>query len=123
MADKQKIPRYKIVLIGESGVGKTCIIAKYFVQDFDEDTASTTSPVFTSKDVQFKEYGDKVIKLDIWDTVGQEKFRSLAKIFYKDACAAILVYDITKKKTYNEIKNYWYKEIQNNAAKDISTSK
>ena len=120
MGDKQKIQRYKIVLLGEAGVGKTCIISNYSINEFDEDTASTTSPVFTSKEIKFEEYDNKVIKLDIWDTVGQEKFRAMARIFYKDAIAAILVYDITKKVTFNEIKNYWYKELQDNAAKDIS---
>ena len=54
----------------------------------------------------------KKIKFDIWDTAGQEKYRTLARIFYKDAVIIIFVYDITKKKTFEELKNYWYGQIK-----------
>ena len=56
----------------------------------------------------------KEIKFDIWDTVGQEKYRSLAKIFYKDAKVIVFVYDITTEYSFNELKNYWYEETKSN---------
>ncbi len=56
----------------------------------------------------------------IWDTAGQEKFRSMAKIFYKDANAVIFTFDITRRNSFEEIKNYWYQEIKNNAPKNLS---
>ena len=60
----------------------------------------------------FEEFGGQCIKFEIWDTAGQEKYRSLTKIFYKDAAVAILVYDITRKESYEELKNYWYNQLK-----------
>ena len=57
--------------------------------------------------------------LDIWDTAGQEKYRSLTKFFYKDALMVIMVYDITRRESYDNVKNYWYKEIQENGEKNV----
>ena len=68
--------------------------------------------------MSFDEYGGKSIKFDIWDTAGQEKYRALTKIFYKDASIAILVYDITRKESYDELKNYWYTQIKDYAPKN-----
>ena len=59
-------------------------------------------------------------KFEIWDTAGQEKYRSLAKVFYKNASACILVYDITKKDTFQELKNFWINEVINNGPKNMS---
>ena len=70
----------------------------------------------------FDEYDGKSIKFEIWDTAGQEKYRSLTKIFYKDAGAAILVYDITRKESYEEIQKYWLNQIKDFAPKNISKS-
>ena len=92
----------KVVLIGESGVGKTSIINRY------------TMDTFTPKTINLKEYNQS-IKFEIWDTAGQEIYRSLAKVFYKNAAVCVLVYDITRKKSFEELKNYWLKEIKANA--------
>ncbi len=108
----------KVVLLGESGVGKTSIIQRYICNVFNPENPSTGGANFTSKTVNFEEENQK-IKFEIWDTAGQEKFRSLAKVFYKNSCICILVYDITKKKTFEEIKNYWYEEIKSSAGCDI----
>ena len=82
----------KVVLLGESGVGKTCIISRYINDTFDENGMSTTGASYVGKNMTFDEYGGRSIKFDIWDTAGQEKYRALTKIFYKDASIAILVY-------------------------------
>lgn len=108
----------KIVLLGESGVGKTCIISRYINQVFEGNTISTNGASYAAKTLRFDEY-DKSLKVEIWDTAGQEQYRSLTKIFYKDATAAILVYDITRKKSFDEIKNYWYKQLLDCAPSDI----
>ena len=103
----------KVVLLGEAGVGKTCIINQFTEHKFNEKILSSLSAQFVSKTIEYIDFG-KAIKFDIWDTVGQERFRSMAKIFYKDAKVILLVYDITFERSFNEIKNFWYDEIKNN---------
>ena len=102
----------KVVLLGESGVGKTSIINQYTTKKFNPRCATSVSAQFISKTLNFPEF-EKSIKFDIWDTVGQEKYRSLTKIFYRDAKVIVFVYDITKEYTFNALKEYWYKEILN----------
>ena len=103
----------KVVLLGESGVGKTSIISQFTVNKFDPHRETSLSAQFASKTLDFPDLGQS-IKFDIWDTVGQEKYRSLAKIFYKDAKVIIFVYDITREFSFESIKNYWYKETREN---------
>ena len=104
----------KVVLLGESGVGKTCIINMFTTGKYDSDIGSSISAQFTSKTVEYKEF-KQTIKFDIWDTAGQEKYRSLAKIFYKEAKVIGLCYDITNKKSFIELKDFWYnQEIKSN---------
>ena len=117
MSDKQN--SCKTILIGESGVGKTCIIVRFINNKFEDGTMSTTGANFISKSVEFDEYNETVL-FQIWDTAGQERFRGLTKIFYKDAKIIILVYDSTNRKSFDEIKNYWYKQIKENANGEIS---
>ena len=102
----------KAVLLGESGVGKTCIIARFINNTFENNIMSTTGASYAGKTMAFEEFGGQCIKFEIWDTAGQEKYRSLTKIFYKDAAVAILVYDITRKESYEELKNYWYNQLK-----------
>jgi small GTP-binding protein len=101
----------KVVLLGESGVGKTSIIAQFVNNKFDPDCISSLTAQFVSKIVEFPEE-KKAIKFDIWDTAGQEKFRSLAKVFYKDAKIVILVYEITNTKSFEELQSYWYNTVK-----------
>ena len=108
---------YKIVLLGQSGVGKTSIITQFIDENFTDDQQSTTGATFSSKDVQCS--NGRLLKFDIWDTAGQEKYRSLTKMFYKDAAAAILVYDITRKDSFEEIRNYWAEQIKEHSPKKI----
>ena len=110
----------KVVLLGESGVGKTCIIARFINNTFEDNIMSTTGASYAGKTMSFDEFNGQSIKFEIWDTAGQEKYRALTKIFYKDAGVAILVYDITRKDSFDEIKNYWYNQIKDFAPKNIS---
>ena len=108
---------YKVVLLGESGVGKTCIIAQFTSGTFDANTVTSLTAQFIRKTMEFAD--DKRIIFDIWDTAGQEKYRSLAKIFYKDAKAIVLVYDITSKDSFVQMKEYWYEQIKQQGNKDV----
>ena len=106
----------KIVLLGESDVGKAKIITQLIDQTFQEDTQSTTGGAFAMK---YLRCDNKILKLEIWDTAGQEKYRSLIRIFCEDAKAVILVYDITSKNSFEEIKNYWIKEVKELCNKNV----
>ena len=117
MSNKSKV--CKTILIGESGVGKTSIIARYINNKYEEGIMSTHGANYISKNVEFEEYNES-INFQIWDTAGQEKYRGLTKIFYKDAKIIILVYDISSRKSFEEIKNYWYKQIMENSNEKIS---
>ena len=103
----------KVVLVGESGVGKTSIIKQFTSHCFDPDCAVSISSQFTSKIVNISDT-QKAIRYDLWDTAGQEKYRSLAKIFYKDAKIIMFVYEITNKKSFENLQSYWYKEVSAN---------
>ena len=107
----------KVVLLGESGVGKTSIIAQFTTGNFDPDVVTSLSAQYVSKTVEYDNL-QKAIKFDIWDTAGQEKYRALAKIFYKDAKVIMLVYDITNAKSFEVLKSYWYEMIKQNADSD-----
>ena len=118
MADeeKQSIP-CKVVLIGESAVGKTSLISQFIDQVFQDDQQSTIGGTFSTKIIKCG--NGKILKLEIWDTAGQERYRSVTKLFYKDANAALLVYDISNKYTFEELQNYWIDQVRDSAPKDI----
>ena len=111
------IESFKVVLVEESGVGKTSIITQFIDQTFQEDQQSTTGGTFSTKSVICE--GGKILKFEIWDTAGQEKYRSLTTMFYKDANAAVMVYDVTRKESFDEIKNYWSNQIKENSPENI----
>ena len=116
--EKKAIP-CKVVLIGESGVGKTSIISRYMTDKFSASLGSTPGANFTTKTVFLKDENQS-IKFEIWDTAGQEKFRSLAKVFYKNAAICVLVYEITIRASFEELQKFWIEEIKANASKNIS---
>jgi Ras-related protein Rab-5C len=105
-----EIESFKVVLVGESGVGKTSIITQFIDQTFQEDQQSTTGGTFSTKSVVCD--NGKTLKFEIWDTAGQERYRSLTKMFYKDANAAVLVFDITRQDSFEELQNYWAQQIK-----------
>ena len=95
-----------------------CDLTQYLLtKSANLDTLTSSSAQFLTKTINLNE--NTSIKFDIWDTAGQEKFKSLAKIFYKDAKVIILVYDITNKPSFETLKNYWYKEIMDNSISDL----
>ena len=114
MSEKDAI-KCKVVLIGESGVGKTSIINRYTANTFCSKLTPTPGASFTAKVIALKEYNN-TIKFEMWDTAGQQKYRALAKVFYKDAAVCVLVYDVSSKKSFEELKNYWIKEVKANTS-------
>ena len=116
MDEEEELKVVKVVLIGESGVGKTAITNYFLHETFESDIPVTTSAAYASKTIKYNEAKD-IIKFDVWDTAGQENYRSLARIFYKDAGVAILVYDMTNLKSFEQIQNYWCSQIKEHAPK------
>ena len=101
----------KMVILGESGVGKTCVMNSFLGQKFEEEHLTTVGAEQQNKTLNID---DKIVKINLWDTAGQESFRAITKMFYKGADIVVLVYDITNERSFEEIKNYWYNEVQNN---------
>ena len=123
MTDKEKEIVCKVVLLGESGVGKTSIIQNYIFKKFNNNANISTIGInFQSKEMNFEEE-EKKIKFEIWDTAGQEKYHSLAKIFFQDASVCILVYDITVRQSFEQLKNFWVKEVKTYSKSNTSKHK
>ena len=108
----------KVVLIGESGVGKTSIISRFVENEFYSSLESTIGASFSTKSIYVgeEEGENNLIKLEIWDTSGITKYRSLTKFFCKNSPVCVLVYDITKRSSFEEIKNYWIHEVTSEAS-------
>ena len=107
---------FKVVLVGDSGVGKTNILSKYIKNEFHEDSKSTIGVEFGSK--QLKIEGHK-IKAQIWDTAGQEKYKAITSAYYKGAQGAFVVYDITRKETFNSV-DRWINDLKTSADKNLT---
>ena len=116
------ISEAKVVFLGESNTGKTSLIGRYINDTFRDDIMITTSASYTGKTEWFEEE-NQFIKFDIWDTPGREKYRALSKIFYKDAKVCILLYDITNKDSFDEIRKYWANQVKEYGRKDASKKK
>jgi len=101
----------KVVLVGDSGVGKTCIIQRYVNDNFVENSESTITSSYTYKKIDYKQF-NKSISFDIWDTAGQELYRALAKNFYLNASIGILVYDIRRRNSFESLKTYWHEQLK-----------
>ncbi|KAJ7667677.1 P-loop containing nucleoside triphosphate hydrolase protein [Mycena polygramma] len=106
----------KIVIMGNSGVGKTSLLQRYTQNKFDpKNTTSTSGAFFVTKKVYVN--GLKV-RLQLWDTAGQERFRSMAPMYYRGANAALLLYDITNASTFDDIRG-WLEELKKNCQPEL----
>ncbi|EKE39573.1 hypothetical protein ENUP19_0055G0084 [Entamoeba nuttalli] len=104
----------KVVVLGEMGTGKTCILHRWISNEFVRQTA-TVGCAFSSKTIT---YNKRIIKYELWDAAGQERYRSLSSIYYRNATVALLVYDITKRETFNAVTD-WVAELKSNTTNDI----
>ena len=107
---------YKILLLGDSMVGKTCFLLKYTDKSFQEIHMSTIGLDYRLKTLTLK--NRKTVKLQIWDTAGQDRFRSITKNYYKKANGIILIYDVTNKKSYKNI-SVWINQIKEEADPNV----
>jgi len=101
---------YKVVILGASGVGKTCLGLRFVKDQFVTYTASTIGASFLVKELVLN---NQKVTLQIWDTAGQERFRSMAPLYYRGAVAAILVFSMTDEQSFEKLKE-WVRELQNN---------
>ena len=101
---------YKIIIIGDTSVGKTALLSKYLRGVFPASPLSTVATEFATKIIQIKEGG--YIKAQIWDTAGQEKYKSITFHHYKKSVGGLIVYDITKRSSFDNVKN-WYNDLIN----------
>ena len=113
MGDNDEKDYYEVryIIIGDSAVGKTNIIYRFIKGEFNNELESTIGVDFLSKNIK---KDDIILKLQLWDTNGMEKFKSIRQNYYKNAACAIIVYDITNEKSFKSI-NDWIEECKNNA--------
>ncbi|KAL6632707.1 GTPase [Neocallimastix californiae] len=106
---------FKVVLIGDSGVGKSNLLSRFTRNEFNLESKSTIGVEFATRSIQVD---SKTIKAQIWDTAGQERFRAITSAYYRGAVGALLVYDIAKQVTYENV-NVWLKELRDHADSSI----
>ncbi|KAI8636632.1 rab11 protein [Parasitella parasitica] len=106
---------FKVVLIGDSGVGKTNLLSRFTRNEFNLESKSTIGVEFATRSIQVD---NKVIKAQIWDTAGQERYRAITSAYYRGAVGALLVYDISKHSTYDSV-DRWLKELRDHADSNI----
>ncbi|GAM18765.1 hypothetical protein SAMD00019534_019400 [Acytostelium subglobosum LB1] len=106
---------YKIVLIGDSGVGKSNLLSRFTRNEFNIETKSTIGVEFATRSIVAE---GKTIKAQIWDTAGQERYRAITSAYYRGAVGALLVYDIAKQATYKSVER-WLTELRENADRNI----
>ena len=108
---------FKILLLGDSSVGKTCFLKRYTDNTFQDAYLSTIGFDFKYKFVTLEE--GKTVKVQLWDTAGEERFKTIAKSYYKGAHGIVLIYDVTNRKTYENIRK-WMNQIKDDSSSNIS---
>eukprot|EP00536_Pseudo-nitzschia_multiseries_P014399 jgi/Psemu1/310922/fgenesh1_kg.697_\ len=103
-----RVHHFKLVLLGDTAVGKSCLVVRFVRDEFFEFQEPTIGAAFLTQTVALD---DSTVKFEIWDTAGQERYRSLAPMYYRGAAAAIVVYDITNPDSFTGAKS-WVKELQ-----------
>ena len=111
----QKVWPFKLVLLGDSAVGKSCLVVRFVRDEFFEFQEPTIGAAFLTQTVSLE---NATVKFEIWDTAGQERYRSLAPMYYRGANAAVVVFDITKKDSFNGAKS-WVKELQRRGTTNV----
>ncbi len=107
---------FKLVLIGDTCVGKSCILVRFSDDIFDDNYVTTIGVDFRFKTMVVK---NKVVKIQIWDTAGQERYKAITRAYYKGAKGAFIVYDITRKETFDDI-DKWRNELVSSCNKEVT---
>ncbi|CAI9091149.1 OLC1v1026095C1 [Oldenlandia corymbosa var. corymbosa] len=108
--------RVKLVLLGDSGVGKSCIVLRFVRGQFDPTSKVTIGASFLSQTIALQD--STTVKYEIWDTAGQERYAALAPLYYRGAAVAVVVYDITSPESFAKAQ-YWVKELQKHGSPGI----
>ncbi|KAJ3195396.1 GTP-binding protein of the rab [Irineochytrium annulatum] len=107
---------FKLLLIGDSGVGKSCLLLRFADDTYTESYISTIGVDFKIRTIELE---GKTVKLQIWDTAGQERFRTITSTYYRGAHGIIVVYDVTDQDTFNNVKQ-WLQEIDRYASEGVN---
>ncbi|OIW06061.1 hypothetical protein TanjilG_29817 [Lupinus angustifolius] len=107
---------FKLVLIGDSGVGKSNLLSRFTKNEFNLESKSTIGVEFATRTVNV--HDNKVVKAQIWDTAGQERYRAITSAYYRGAVGALLVYDVTRHATFENV-DRWLKELRNHTDANI----
>ena len=99
---------FKLILLGDSAVGKTNILSKYLRNEFDQNSKSTVGVEFSTRNLKIDSY---IIKVQIWDTAGQERYRSITNAYYKGAKGGLLIFDLTRRSTFDSI-DKWIPDLK-----------
>ncbi|PIM99711.1 GTPase Rab11/YPT3, small G protein superfamily [Handroanthus impetiginosus] len=114
-ADEDYDYLFKVVLIGDSGVGKSNLLSRFTKNEFSQQSKSTIGVEFATRSIQVD---DKVVKAQIWDTAGQERYRAITSAYYRGAVGALLVYDVTRNVTFENVER-WLKELRGHTDSNI----
>ncbi|VVB02040.1 unnamed protein product [Arabis nemorensis] len=106
---------FKVVLTGDSGVGKSNLLSRFTRNDFSHDSRSTIGVEFATRSIKVD---DKIVKAQIWDTAGQERYRAITSAYYRGAVGALLVYDVTRHVTFENVAR-WLKELRDHTDANI----
>ena len=106
---------FKLIIIGDTGVGKSCLMKRVMEDDFKQEHQVTIGVEFGSYGLRLE---NKLIKMQIWDTAGQESYKSVTRIFYRGAHCVFLTYDISRQETFDNLAD-WLKEVRTHAAEDV----
>ena len=106
----------KLIVVGETNVGKTSLIKQYIDHTFVEEKTATIGYDTIQKQIDIN---GKSLRLNIWDTCGQEQYRTINQMFVKNSKMALLVYDVTDRETFEELKKYWYQYIKNSLEEEV----
>ncbi|XP_054713992.1 ras-related protein Rab-8A-like [Uloborus diversus] len=109
------VATYKILVLGDSNVGKTCIVHRFCDETYYDTYISTIGIDFKQKIVNLD---GMPIKLQIWDTAGQERFRTLTTAYYRGAMGILVMYDVTNMDSFNHL-SYWFRNVEENASPDV----
>ena len=116
---RKQIISCKVVVLGESNIGKSSVVTRFLSNNFDYNKYTISGAYKNQKELFIKEL-NKYINFEIWNTPGQQKFRILHRTLYENAKVFILVYDITNRSSFDELKKYWINEIKNKASNGCS---
>lgn len=107
---------FKLVIIGNSGVGKSSVLLRFADDQFNESYLTTIGVDFRFKTLPID---GKNVKLQIWDTAGQERFRTITNAYYKGADGIVITYDTTSEQSFEDVNGYWLNEVESYAEKDV----